>query len=223
MKSTQGNEIYLKLKKDIISLKLEPGAQLSIKELIATLGVSRSPIRDAFLKLSNERLVDIIPQSGCRVSTIDIDMAEQERLIRKSVELEMIRRKTLIVDKEFLVKQQSNLMFQKIAIDDNDLSKFFKLDEEFHRRLFESSGLLYTWKIIENNTCSSYQRVRVLSMRVSGVATNILEQHVRMREACENNNFEELFEIDKVHLSKIDEELPYLVEKFPTYFTQKNI
>lgn len=221
MKSTQGNEIYLKLKKDIISLKLEPGAQLSIKELITSLGVSRSPIRDAFLKLSNERLVDIIPQSGCRVTTIDIDMAEQERLIRKSVELEMIRRKTLVVDREFLLQQKSNLMFQKNAIAENDLSKFFILDEEFHKRLFEASGLSYTWEIIENNTCSSYQRVRVLSMRVSGVANNILEQHDDMRRVCENKDFEKLYEIDKIHLSKIDEELPYLVERFPTYFTKK--
>ncbi|MBK5200822.1 MAG: GntR family transcriptional regulator [Spirochaetaceae bacterium] len=221
MKSTQGNEIYIKLKKDIISLKLEPGAQLSIKELISSLGVSRSPIRDAFLKLSNERLVDIIPQSGCRVTTIDVNRAEQERLIRKSVELEMIRRKMLVVDREFILQQKSNLMFQNNAIIENDLPKFFKLDEEFHKRLFESSGLLYTWEIIENNTCSSYQRVRVLSMRVSGVANNILEQHDGMRRVCESGDFDKLFEIDKVHLSKINEEFPYLFEKFPTYFTQK--
>jgi DNA-binding GntR family transcriptional regulator len=87
MKFTQGNEIYQKLKRDIISLNLEPGMQLSIKDLVATLGVSRSPIRDAFIKLSNERLVKMIPQSGCRVTQINCDMAEQERFLRKSIEL----------------------------------------------------------------------------------------------------------------------------------------
>lgn len=221
MKSTQGNEIYLRLKKDIISLILEPGTQLSIKELTTLLGVSRSPIRDAFLKLSNERLVDIIPQSGCRISTIDINRAEQERLIRKSVELEMIKRKNFFIDKEFLLQQESNLMFQRNAIENNDLITFFELDEEFHKRLFEASRLKYTWQIIENNTCSYYQRVRVLSMRVGGVAKNILEQHEAIKKACEEKDFDKLFEIENMHLSKIDEELPYLIDNFPTYFTKK--
>jgi DNA-binding GntR family transcriptional regulator len=218
MKSTQGNEIYQKLKKDIISLKLEPGIQLSIRELIESLGVSRSPIRDAFIKLSNERLVKMIPQSGCRVTQINIDMAEQERFIRKSIELDMIKKKHFNIDRDFVAKQRANLMLQKSALEAEDQSQFFALDEEFHRRLFDASGLLYTWGIIENNTCSSYQRVRVLSMRVSGVADNILYQHEMLLQAAESGDFDSLFEIDNIHLSKITEEMPHLKEKFPSYF-----
>lgn len=218
MKSTQGNEIYLKLKSDIISLQLEPGMQLSIKDLINNLGVSRSPIRDAFLKLSNERLVRMIPQSGCRVTQINCDMAEQERFIRKSVELEMLKKNSLVITRDFIAKQKANLMLQKNALEDDDLNGFFLLDEEFHKRFFEASGLLYTWRIIENNTCSSYQRVRVLSMRVRGVANNIFQQHEDLLVAAEAGDYDKMYMIDKKHLTKIDDEMPLLQHEFPSYF-----
>lgn len=218
MKSTQGNEIYQKLKGDIISLNLEPGLQLSIKDLVASLGVSRSPIRDAFIKLSDERLVKMIPQSGCKVTQINCDMAEQERFIRKSIELEMFKRRNLKITIDFMAKQKANLMFQKNALEANDLYEFFKLDEEFHQRFFDASGLLYTWQIIENNTCSSYQRVRVLSMRVSGATKNILLEHENLLLAAEAGDYEKMYQFDSNHLSKIDEELPFLKQKFPNYF-----
>lgn len=218
MKSTQGNEIYHKLKGDIISLSLEPGKQLSIKDLVSSLGVSRSPIRDAFIKLSNERLVKMIPQSGCRVTQINCDMAEQERFLRKSIELEMLKRNNLDITRDFIAKQKANLMFEKNALDCNNLNEFFLLDEDFHKRFFDASGLLYTWEIIENNTCSSYQRVRVLSMRVSGAADNILQQHEDLLSAAEAGDYDKMYEIDSNHLSKIDKELPFLQQKFPNYF-----
>jgi DNA-binding GntR family transcriptional regulator len=130
----------------------------------------------------------------------------------------MLKRKNLKITKDFIAKQKANLMFQKNALEANDLNELFLLDEEFHKRFFDSSGLLYTWKIIENNTCSSYQRVRVLSMRVSGAAINILQQHEDLLEAAEAGDYEKMYKIDNNHLSKIDEEMPFLKEKFPTYF-----
>jgi len=218
MKVTQGTEIYQKLKQDIILLRLKPEQQLSIKDLASSFGVSRSPIRDALLKLSNERLVEIIPQSGCKVTLINMDVAEQERFIRKSVELEMIKRKRLNITKDFITKQKSNLELQKNALEDSDLERFFKLDEEFHKRLFEASDLQFTWDIIENNTYSSYQRIRVLSMQVENINDVILAQHAKILEALAQKDFTKLLEFENKHISKISDEIPLLYSQFPLYF-----
>jgi DNA-binding GntR family transcriptional regulator len=220
MKVTQGTEIYQKLKQDIILLRLKPEQQLSIKDLATSFGVSRSPIRDALLKLSNERLVEIIPQSGCKVTLINMDMAEQERFIRKSVELEMIKRKSLNITKDFITKQKSNLELQKNALEESDLEKFFMLDEEFHKRLFEASNLEFTWNIIENNTYSSYQRIRVLSMQVKDITDATLKQHEKILEAIVQKDFSKLLEFEDKHISKISDEIPLLQSQFPTYFTR---
>jgi DNA-binding GntR family transcriptional regulator len=55
-------------------------------------------------------------------------------------------------------------------------------------------------------------------MRVSGAAKNILQQHEDLLAAAEAEDYEKMYEIDKNHLSKIDEEMPFLKQKFPNYF-----
>ncbi len=62
--------VYEELKKNIISMKLEPGQTMSTQEIATRLGVSRTPVREAFLRLQSEGLVEMIPQRETMVSRI---------------------------------------------------------------------------------------------------------------------------------------------------------
>ncbi len=68
MRTTVADGIYRTLRDMILGLKFEPGQELNVVDLTERLQVSRSPVRDALMKLSNDKLVDIFPQKGTRVS-----------------------------------------------------------------------------------------------------------------------------------------------------------
>ncbi len=69
--------VYAILKDEILSLRLKPGSQLHIVKLSERLGLSRTPIREALLRLENQGLVEVHPRIGFFVSGVtESDMAE---------------------------------------------------------------------------------------------------------------------------------------------------
>lgn len=83
------DQLYDMLKEKILRLELEPGTKISEKEIAEQLHISRTPVREAFLKLAQDELLDIIPQSGTIVSRINLEYVEEGRLIREVVEKEV--------------------------------------------------------------------------------------------------------------------------------------
>ena len=84
--------VYNQLREKIETLELKPGTELNLTELSDSLGVSRSPLRDALLRLERDSLVDIFPQKGTRVSFLDIADIRQERFMRTNLELGAVSR-----------------------------------------------------------------------------------------------------------------------------------
>lgn len=83
----QGNlEIYKELERRIVELEYQPGELINEKELIDEFGVSRTPIREALLKLSEKDLVEMIPRVGTYVSRVDIKTIKYAYEIKKYLE-----------------------------------------------------------------------------------------------------------------------------------------
>ena len=80
------DHVYEALRADILSCALAPGDELREQELAERYAVSRSPVREALLRLSRERLVDIQPRQGCRVAPVSL--ADAEDLLRFRAVLE---------------------------------------------------------------------------------------------------------------------------------------
>lgn len=78
--------VYEELKRNIMSMKLEPGQTMSTQEIATKLNVSRTPVREAFLRLQSEGLVEMIPQRETMVSKISLKRVEQEKFIRECLE-----------------------------------------------------------------------------------------------------------------------------------------
>ena len=89
-KNTVQNAVYQELKKGIMTLHLVPGTEMSTQEIATKLQVSRTPVREAFIQLQKEGLVEAIPQKGTKVSPINIKRVGQERFLRESLELSVI-------------------------------------------------------------------------------------------------------------------------------------
>src|SRR5699024_11869693 len=89
-KSTRGF-VYDTLLEAIVSLEFPPGKTISEKEISEELEVSRTPVREAFLKLSEEELLTVLPQRGSYISLIDLDHVEDARFLREQAEAGIIR------------------------------------------------------------------------------------------------------------------------------------
>jgi len=71
-KDSTSKRIYHLIKEEIINLNFIPGLNISEKEISEKFKVSRTPVREAFVRLSQEGLLNIYPQKGTFVSLIDL-------------------------------------------------------------------------------------------------------------------------------------------------------
>src|SRR6201982_1409973 len=84
--ATASSRIYADLRAELVALQRRPGTPISEGEIAMSYGVSRTPVREAILKLSDEGLVEIFPQSGINVSRIPIAALPEAIVIRRALE-----------------------------------------------------------------------------------------------------------------------------------------
>jgi len=122
--------VYRLLKTNITNLTLPPGQNISEKEIADLLNVSRTPVREAFIKLAQEHLLDIVPQKGTYVSLIDTDQVEESKFARETLEKEVIQQACVDFPKEELFQLQSYIALQELCVKEENYLQFFELDEK---------------------------------------------------------------------------------------------
>jgi DNA-binding GntR family transcriptional regulator len=147
---TLSRQAYAAMQSAIRDGLLRPGVMYSENELAATLGMSRTPVREAVLRLSREGLIEISSQRGFQLRRL----SEAERVeifdLRSVIEsfvagrLAVERTDGQIAHLEDLVRQQEQLS------DPEQTAEFLALDEQFHLAQAEFLGLERTHATIEN-------------------------------------------------------------------------
>lgn len=217
MRKTTGDVIYEHLRNRIISLSLKPGEELPILELSKELGVSRSPVRDALMRLQGEALVEIVPQKGCWVKAIDVERAAEERFLRASLEKSVLQRFAESMKPSAITRLEYYLQLQKEAAERRDGAAFYSSDDMMHATFFEETGLSRLWRVIERES-GDYRRIRILSLDSDGIYEKNMEQHRCLIDALKNSDIEKALEIENEHLSKVVFELDGIIGKHPGYF-----
>lgn len=210
--NNQGNKkrinVYRTLKNAIQFLELKPGTPISEVALIEDLGVSRTPIREAIIRLADEKLVDVYPQRGTYVSKIDIALAKEMAYMRHVVETEIFcdlcREKTNIGD-----TVAESMFFMQQALKNNDIIEYIIQDSSFHRAIFAFAGHEMIWDVIAN-TRTHYVRLLMLDMSLPQALEESYEDHKKIVEFIVNGKKKELKQIldphhDYVHMKHEEE------------------
>lgn len=79
-------DIYKEIKRRILFFEYEPGAMLNEKAIAAEFGVSRTPVREAFLRLDWEKLVTIMPRAGIMVTKAEFHQLREVYMVRLPIE-----------------------------------------------------------------------------------------------------------------------------------------
>lgn len=207
------------LRNKILTLELKPGQQISESEIGEQLGVSRTPVREAFKDLANAAILEIQPQKGTFVSLIDMDMVEESRFLRTVLEKVVIELICEHISPEDLNALEENLALQEMAASRGDSYRFFSLDNAFHEMLFIACGKGKTYDFI-NGMMIHFDRVRLLNLSEMDTK-GPLEDHKNILAAIRDKNKNKaVAEMDK-HLSRVNSDKIYLYDRHPEYF--KNI
>lgn len=209
--------VYRCLKENIMQLRLIPGSVLSEKDIAMLLNVSRTPVREAFIQLSKEYLLDIIPQKGTYVSLLDLDNVEQSIFLRETVEKEVIVLACREFPAEKLFELQSFLALQQLCIEEQNYVKFFELDEKFHRCIFEGCKKARIWSLIQQMS-THYNRVRILNVAGKYDRTKILKQHQDIVRAIREKDAELGAKIADMHLNKVRMDIKDMLSDYAHYF-----
>lgn len=219
MKQVESNQdkVYLKLRADMLDLSLEPGAVLRAQELADALGVSRTPIREAFIRLRRDGLIHVLPQRETAVSRIDLGRVRQERFVREGLECSVAAE---LADRGSVdCLQAMNTLIEKQMIDSIEgcIDDFHAHDNAFHRLLFEEAGQTFAWELIEQS-CPHYHRVRLLSLRSRSISETVVMDHHELLRAFESGQKQRLLEVLTIHLRRLNTDVPVLRELYPDYF-----
>lgn len=215
-----GNQVYARLKQQIVNLELPPGTSLSEKETSVLFQVSRTPVRESFVRLAQEGLVLVLPQRGTRVSLIDPDLVEEARFMREQLERAVIRLACRSFPEEQLEALDRNLAEQRKSLELHDKRGMFELDEEFHRILFDGCRKHGTWEVIQQMN-AHLNRTRVLWLETDPHWDHLYEQHRDMAAAIRRCDEEGADRIMHEHLTLSIANLGVLQEKYPDYFSNK--
>src|SRR5437868_1302705 len=89
--ASMGEQVFHTLRSAIVTMRLKPGEALSEQEIARRLHVSRQPVREAFIKLSEDGLVRVVPQRGTFVMKISAQAVTNARFVREAVECAIAR------------------------------------------------------------------------------------------------------------------------------------
>lgn len=214
--------VYDTLRHSITNLLYKPGQELDINALAEQMGVSRSPVRDALLRLASDKLVDIFPQKGTRVSLLNKEILRQERFMRLSLELGVLDEcmKTLSDSTKreiFITKMQGTLVAQHASLLDNDTINFLRLDDKLHHLLYTQAGCEWVWETVSAHTGNDH-RIRILSYSTNEIPRLVETEHEQIINAIKENDRDKLIELEKAHLSRLYGEISELERKFPDFF-----
>lgn len=216
-------QAYESIRDSIISLELEPGQMVSEFELANRLGVSRTPVREAFRTLMLEELIEILPQRGVRIALISERKVEEARFVRECLEVNAFQMVARLWDskKEKFKRVEERIRFlfheQEAALRQENPLQFLQLDEDFHRKVLELTGN-HTLLTVITNMRGHLNRVRYLSLEEFGTMANLVNEHEAILDAIVTNDDEKVGKLLEHHLRKLTIELPRIVAVHRNYF-----
>jgi GntR family transcriptional regulator, rspAB operon transcriptional repressor len=210
-------QTYAILREAIVTLRLAPGHPVSENELAAQLGVSRTPVREAIIRLAGDGLVEVYPQRGSAVSRISEHEVREAQFIREALE-----RAALVNTAERLgdgdtLRLEAILAEQRAAHATGDVAGFLAADDALHRTLIEIGGHHQVWPVI-HGAKGHLDRVRWLSLPTPDMIEQLIAEHTAIVAALARGDLADADRRLTAHHRLVLDKLPGLAGQHPELF-----
>lgn len=209
--------VYQSLRDAILALRLPPGATLKKSTICEELGVSRQPVSEAIARLAADGLVDVLPQSGTKVSGFSMAEIREAAFMREALELAAVGKVAEERSDEQLAQLTRNVRLQQLLVEDNDQAGFCQADEDFHTLLMEFTG--FPGLVSTVFTISlTLKRPRLLLLPEEGRPAEATCEHLAIVNAIRERDAAAAREAMRFHLSQLTSQFPSLEVTHPDYF-----
>lgn len=215
------NLVFERLREAILSLTLPPGSALSRTDLQRQFGLSSTPVRDALMRLGELGLIDVFPQSRTVVSLIDVGLARQAQLLRRSIELELVYLLSSQKNQDIVRALGGLIAEQRQHVRSGDLEAFNTADLTFHKMMYVAGGATDLWDLVRRQSIH-IDRIRRLHLPVGGKAGQIVRDHSAIVRAIADRDGRGAQSALRSHLSNSLAFSDELQMRFPAYFKQSD-
>ena len=219
--ATAAGRIYSDLRAELVSLQRRPGEAISEAEIALAYGVSRTPVREAILKLSDEGLVEIFPQSGIFVSRIPLAALPEAIIIRRALEETTARLATERASPSQILNLHSILERQREASASADRESFHQADEMFHATIAEVARYPGIWKLIQQVKIH-VDRYRRLTLPQTGRMPQVIAEHEVIMSAIERHDVPGAGIAMAKHLERLLADLSATQNINPEFFDERS-
>ena len=191
--------VFSRLREDILNGKYDEGVELREIAIGEELGVSRTPVREAFRQLELEGLIKIIPNKGAYVVGISDKDVRDIYILRSRLEGLAARWAVDHITEEQMEEMEENVYLAKFHTEKGHNEQIFELDNRFHELLYEASGS----KILEHQLKDYHQyvlriRKKTLASAKRGTQSNL--EHEAILEAIKNKNADDAERLAHEHM-----------------------
>ncbi|MBO4636913.1 MAG: GntR family transcriptional regulator [Clostridiales bacterium] len=219
LKTETNRDYALRIIRDnIVNMEIEPGSLIGEQETASQLGCSRTPVHEAFLELSKSRILDVLPQRGCRVSLIDYALINEARFLRKTVEASLAELACDMATPADLEELEMNLKLQRF-FSGNDFNKLMDLDNEFHYIIYRICDKLQCHYMVRLMSVH-FDRVRRLSLE-SVKDSKIVSDHTEIFEAIRRQDKEAARAATIKHMQRFDMDWDIIKKEFSKYIKEE--
>ncbi|MDQ2103413.1 GntR family transcriptional regulator [Azospirillum isscasi] len=211
--------IYRDLRNDILSMRRRPGEPIAEARIAETYGVSRTPVHEAVLRLADEGLIDVFPQSGTYVSLIPIAALPEAGVIRRALEEATVRMAATRATASHIARLRAALEAQRELCAACDRDGFHEADERFHALLAEVAGFPGFWALVQQVKVQ-VDRCRRLTLPVPGQMAKVIAEHEAIVEAVAAHDREASVLALGAHLDGLRLTIDDLRAAAPLYFTE---
>lgn len=221
--STIQSRTYERLREKIVKMELKPGQKIVISDLMESLGVGRTPLRESLKQLQRQNLIYTVPQSGTYISKIDMVQAMQSRFIRECIEKEIMVELSAKINDKHIRELEAILDDQRREFELKDRSKYHDLDNQFHETCYRIVSKEQIWSWI--NTYNTHlDRFRWLHLEKATFDYNlVLKEHEALLEAVMNKNIDEVKFLTVSHIRFMLKSQADIFDLYPNYFTEKSV
>lgn len=205
-----GDRTYEAIREAILSGAFRPGAKLTVDHLVARLGVSRTPVKEALIRLEREGLVRIVPRHGAFVVRLTAADAADLYDLREVVEGLAARRAAERMDAAALSELDSLLEQSRACLGEPNYARYSHLDVAFHSAIAKASGSPPIQQVLESLR-SQTRLLMATSVTLAGRLERSYAEHREIVEALRTGNAERAEQVARAHIRAVrDAVLEYL-------------
>lgn len=216
-RQTLADHIYEQLHYEITNLTLPPGTPILEREIATEYNASRTPVREAILRLSKEMLVEVVPKSGTFVARIPLSVLPEALVARRALERDLAARAALRSTPSQLLRLRAIIEESREAVAASSQATFDRTDSAFHAEIAVMSGFPGLWKMIQQIK-TPIDRHRHLTLPVADRMDQVVREHGAIADAIEQGDAELASERMDFHLRQLKWDILQTIDRHPTYF-----